>query len=478
MAIVEQIFDPYLSTATGTQISIAAEKVASMEGTLSGTAGVIPSSKAVKDAIDARVPESSGLTYYTVFDEDNCQVIDGYSYTAGEDTLTAAVGEKCYLVDVNFDGIYITGRNITFAIISGLDGINLTGKTYSSTINNPYAWSYDLNTAFKDGKGTKKLLFYSPTATNGPGIYAMESHASSQVFSIFGVSNNITDVEYIKNAVSENGRSVAIVTAYNNHGELPSYLTNKLVVNEEQSHMVGSAYAGKLSLCPMGDYPSNSYHIRYCPNITTLNVDVSDNTNIKKVFIDYNLQLNRLYLKMNSDQEIRLSANPNLRSVELAGQYTIGEPSVFYQCPSLEKVDLTNATQFTILSGVFQSCTSLTWVDMSNIPLVMTWNKVNSNTFLNCANIETLIGDHTLAEVQAGTITCLTGMKYSLSISGCTKLNRATLLAIIKGVHDFTQDSGYDENNSYATLTFGETLLDKLEESDVEEILAKGWDIE
>lgn len=474
--MADQTFELYTGSAAGTQIDNAAAKVAAMEETLSGTAGVIPSSKAVKDAIDARISESSGRTYYTVFDEDNCQVIDGYSYIAGEDTLTAAVGEKCYLVDVNFDGIYITGRNITFAIISELDGTNLTGRIYSGTMTNPYTWSNNFNTAFKDGKGTKKLLFYSPTATNGPGIYTMESHAAGQVFSIFGVSNNITDVEYIKNTVSENGKSAAIITAYNNHGELPANLTNQLVVAEEQSHMVGSAYTGKLSLCPMGDYPSSVYHVRYCPNITHLNVDVSDNTNIKIVCIDYDLQLERIYLKLNSGQSIRLSANPNLKTVELAGQFNLEEPSTFYSCPSLKRVDMTNAVSIGIMY-LFQGCSSLEWVDLTNIPLNMPWNRVNVNCFTNCVSLQTLIGDHTLAEVQAGTVVLFPDLKYSLKIDQSPLLNRASLLAIIKGVHDFSQDANFDSENTYATLTLGDTLVGKLEENDLDILIAKGWEI-
>lgn len=476
MATAAQIYDPFLSTATGAQINNAATKVAGMEETLSGTAGVIPSSKAVKDAIDARISESSGRTYYTVFDEDNCQVIDGYSYTAGSDTLTPAEGEKCYLVDIDFDGIYITGRNIAFAIISGVNGVNLTGRTYSNTISNAYGWSYNFNTAFKDGKGTKKLLFYSPTATNGPGLYAMESHAATQVFSIFGASTNIPDLEYVKKGFNENGKSAAIITAYNNHGELPANLTNQLVVAEEQSHMVGSAYTGKLSLCPMGDYPSSVYHVRYCPNITHLNVDVSDNTNIEKVCIDYDLQLERLYLKLNSDQSIRLSANPNLKTVELAGQFNLEEPSTFYNCPSLERVDMTNAVSIGILY-LFQGCSSLEWVDLANIPLHMSWNRVNVNCFTNCVSLQTLIGDHTLAEVQAGTVVLFPELRYSLKIDQSPLLNRASLLAIIKGAHDFSQDSGFDKNNTYATLTVGDTLLEVLTDDDITELMLKGWGI-
>ncbi len=473
--MAEQTYELYIGSATGAQIDNAAAKVAAMEETLSGTAGVIPSSKAVKDAIDARISESSGRTYYTVFDEDNCQVIDGYSYTAGSDTLTPAEGEKCYLVDIDFDGIYITGRNITFAIISGLNGANLTGRTYSGTMTNNYAWSNNFNTAFKDGKGTKKLLFYSPTATNGPGLYAMESHASAQVISIFGASTNIPDIEYVKKGFNENGKSAAIITAYNNHGELPANLTNQLVVAEEQSHMVGSAYTGKLSLCPMGDYPSSVYHVRYCPNITHLNVDVSDNTNIKKVCIDYNLQLERIYLKLNSGQSIRLSANPNLKKVELAGQFNLEESSTFYNCPSLERVDMTNAVSIGIMY-FFQGCSSLKWVDLTNIPLNMSWNRVNVNCFTNCVSLQTLIGDHTLAEVQAGTVVLFPDLKYSLKIDQSPLLNRASLLAIIKGAHDFSQDANFDSETAYATLTLGETLSAKLEENDIDIFIAKGWD--
>lgn len=48
----EQIFDPYLSVATGTQIDAVVAKVAAMEEALSGTAATIPSSAAVKNYVD------------------------------------------------------------------------------------------------------------------------------------------------------------------------------------------------------------------------------------------------------------------------------------------------------------------------------------------------------------------------------------------------------------------------------------------
>ena len=69
MATTEQIFDPYFSAATGTQINNAAAKVATMEETLSGTAGTIPSSAAVKNYVDGKLVDTeSALSGNAVYD--------------------------------------------------------------------------------------------------------------------------------------------------------------------------------------------------------------------------------------------------------------------------------------------------------------------------------------------------------------------------------------------------------------------------
>jgi hypothetical protein len=52
--MAEQTFELYIGSATGTQIDNAAAKVAAMEETLSGTAGTIPSSAAVKNYVDGK----------------------------------------------------------------------------------------------------------------------------------------------------------------------------------------------------------------------------------------------------------------------------------------------------------------------------------------------------------------------------------------------------------------------------------------
>lgn len=77
---------------------------------------------------------------------------------------------------------------------------------------------------------------------------------------------------------------------------------------------------------------------------------------------------------------------------------------------------------------------------------------------------------------RGGTAACFTGLKFNLKLSYCPLLSRASILAAIKGVYDFSQDANFDRETAYATLTLGETLSEKLEENDIDILIAKGWD--
>ena len=64
--MAEQTFEVYTSSATGTQIDNAAAKVAAMEEALSGTAGTIPSSAAVKNYVDSKSVDYNSVDYNKV----------------------------------------------------------------------------------------------------------------------------------------------------------------------------------------------------------------------------------------------------------------------------------------------------------------------------------------------------------------------------------------------------------------------------
>lgn len=506
MATTEQIFDPFFSTATGTQINTAAEKVANMEETLSGTAGTIPSSaavknyvdgksvdtestlsgnaskipssKAVKDVTDTLLPKSNAtfLTnkakiYYTVFNEENTTVIEGYKYTAGDDVIVASENEKCYLVEnIDFKNLYVCGR-AHIAIIDSLNGTALVNRVYSRNMNPYYTFASEGQTQNYQGK--KLLLYFQGGEEN---IYSSDYPTANKWAGAFGVSS-LSEAELLLKALEQNGKSAAIIAAYNTDGSIGDNITNALVNSSEQKNFVGSGYIGRLSLSPSAGYTGTRYCINYCPNITHLNIDVADNSSIKNVKVSYNYSLTNLRLKANSTQGISLLSNNNLQVLKLEGAYKLAQGRIFQQCRSLARVDITNAALVSVFFDTFHSCVNLEWLDMSNVPFEIP-NKYNISAyaFESCSKLETLIGDHTLAEVEAGTVTCFTGLKFSVNLSYCPLLSRASLLAAIKGLYDFSQDANFDSETACATLTLGETLSEKLEENDIDILIAKGWD--
>ena len=504
--MAEQTFELYIGSATGTQIDNAAAKVAGMEETLSGTAATIPSSAAVKNYVDnksvdtestlsgdaAKVPSSKAVknvtdtllpksdatfltsktkTYYTVFNEENTTVIEGYKYTAGDDVIVASENDKCYLVEnIDFKNLYACGR-AHIAIIDSLNGTALVNRVYSRNMNPYYTFASEGQTQNYQGK--KLLLYFQSGEEN---IYSSDYPTTNKMGGAFGVST-LSDAELLLKALEQNGKSAAIIAAYNTDGSIGDNITNALVNSSEQKNFVGSGYVGRLSLSPSAGYTGTSYRINYCPNITHLNIDVADNSSIKDVKVSYNYSLTNLRLKANSTQSISLLGNNSLQVLKLEGAYKLAQGRIFQQCRSLARVDITNAASISVFYDTFHSCVNLEWHDISNVPFEVS-NKYNISAyaFAGCSKLETLIGNHTLAEVEAGTVTCFTGLRFSVNLSYCPLLSRASLLAAIKGVYDFSQDANFNAGNAYATLTLGDTLSEKLEENDIDILIAKGWD--
>lgn len=504
--MAEQTYELYIGSATGAQIDNAVAKVTGMEETLSGTAGTIPSSAAVKNYVDgksvdtestlsgdaAKVPSSKAVkdvtdtllpksdatfltdkakNYYTVFNEENTTVIEGYKYTAGDDVIVASAGERCYLVEnIDFELLYLCGRG-QIAIIDDLNGTALVNRVYSRSMNPYYSFASEGQT--KNYQGKKLLMYFVSGEEN---IYSSDYPTTNKWCGAFGVSS-LSDAELLLKALEQNGRSAAIVAAYNTDGDIGDNMTNALVNSNEQKNFIGSGHVGKLSLSPSAGYTSTKYRINYCPNITHLNVDVSGNSSINDIRIAFNYGLTNLRIKANSTQSINLLGNQQLQTLKLEGSYKL-TGRMFQECHSLTRIDLTNAATSDTGYSIFDHCTNLEWLDISNIAFELPSKYAISNyIFDSCSKLETIIGDHTISEVEAGAIMCFTGLKFSLNLSYCTLLSRASILAAIKGLYDFSQDANFDAENTYATMTLGETLIGNLEEEDIDILFAKGWDL-
>ena len=91
--------------------------------------------------------------------------------------------------------------------------------------------------------------------------------------------------------------------------------------------------------------------------------------------------------------------------------------------------------------------------------------------FYNCTNLTTIIGTHTLEEVQAGTVKALRGLKISISFSESPNLERASILALFYGLADLT-------GKTAQTVTLHATAKARLTAEDIKIATDKNWKVQ
>lgn len=494
--MAEQTYELYIGSATGTQIDNAVAKVAEMEETLTGTAGTIPSSKAVKDAIDAatletdstlsestsKVPTSKAVSdaianitpektmrYYTLLTRYNTEVIDGYSYSGSGNTLTAESGKKCFLVNIE-DNDMLTLFSYTLAVVC--DGVSGT-----SIINNAGVFSkggvgrqlqnFTLTAAMKG----KKLLIYTPNLANAiyasidnsntGGVYLSKS-VSKDEYAVLA-AQHVADMTVLHNLVLMNtAAKTDILEAVN-----PSYPL--IAAADDKKGLNASPISGQINISPTNW--GNEMRIAHTPNLSELNIDLTSDSTVANLYVKNLVSLDNLYIKALPSQFILIDQIA-VTKVILEGGSLLAS---FAYCNRIERLDLTKIASFRNVGAFLCVCPLIKWVDITNVE-VSSNSTYTSSMLMNDSNLETLIGDHTLSEVEAGTVRAFVNCKHNLRLSYCSKLSRASLLATIKGVYDFSQDANFNAENTYATLTLGETLIEKLEENDIDILIAKGWD--
>lgn len=145
--------------------------------------------------------------------------------------------------------------------------------------------------------------------------------------------------------------------------------------------------------------------------------------------------------------------------------------SMFYGCNRLTTLDLSsfNTSAVTSMGGMFENCSKLTILDLSSFDTSSVTNMMYM--FYNCTNLTTIIGTHTLEEVQAGTIKALKGTKESLNLSYSPLLERASILALFHGLADLT-------GNTKQTITLHSTAKARLTAEDIKIATDKNWNVQ
>ena len=143
---------------------------------------------------------------------------------------------------------------------------------------------------------------------------------------------------------------------------------------------------------------------------------------------------------------------------------------MFYNCV-ITTLDLSNfnTSSVTSMDGMFQSCYRLNTLDLSNFDTSAVTNM--DRMFQLCGKLITIIGTHTLEEVQAGTIKALKGTKVSLDLSSSPLLERASILALFYGLADLTGQTAH-------TVNLHATAKARLTAEDIKIATDKNWDVQ
>lgn len=137
---------------------------------------------------------------------------------------------------------------------------------------------------------------------------------------------------------------------------------------------------------------------------------------------------------------------------------------------NFDSIDVSNATNISsfFYQALLRSVVDLTSWDCSNVTTNVTF-------FIADSNFRSLIGDHTIEEVERGDVTVLKGLSVNIELRQrrfiqdiVPNLERASLLAVIKGVADMT---GKDTK----TITLNQEQLDRLTDDDKAIAASKNW---
>ena len=163
------------------------------------------------------------------------------------------------------------------------------------------------------------------------------------------------------------------------------------------------------------------YMFNYCKSLPSLDISYFDTTKVTNMEYMFN--------GCSSLTSLDLS-NFNTTNVESMG-------SMFFNCTKLSSLNVSSFDTSKVYNmyRLFSGCSSLTSLDLSK------WNASNvtdiGDIFKGCTELKTLIAGH---ESETN-VTALNGLKVDIDLSGCTKLNSASIRAICMGLANLPSDN-------------------------------------
>ena len=130
----------------------------------------------------------------------------------------------------------------------------------------------------------------------------------------------------------------------------------------------------------------------------------------------------------------------SLQSVNLTGIDTSKVTDMyafFASCSSLQSVNWSSfdTSKVTDIARFFEECFELQSVNLSSFDTSNVRNTVN--IFLRCHSLKSIIGEHTLEDVENG-LTTFFGLRVSIAINNSVYLRFSSMLAMLNGFADMT----------------------------------------
>lgn len=163
----------------------------------------------------------------------------------------------------------------------------------------------------------------------------------------------------------------------------------------------------------------------------------------------------------------------NLENLTLSAKFVTSSVTdmslMFSNISSMTELDLSNfdTSNVTNMQSMFHSFTTLEVLDVSSFDMT---NVTKVLYMFESANkLRSIIGSHTLQEVESGSVTALRGLKVSLKIYS-SALERASILALFKGLADLT-------GGTSQTITLHAIAKARLTAEDIKIATDKNWSV-
>lgn len=178
-----------------------------------------------------------------------------------------------------------------------------------------------------------------------------------------------------------------------------------------------------------------------------------------------------LYYEENGEIKSKVFNDGNVSEPQISSYVISGKPLSYKCSEDTLKVEFKNFDTSAVInmSFMFYNCKKLKSLDLSNFK---TSNVTDMDyMFVNCTSLTSIIGTHTLEEVQAGTVKAMRGLKVRISFSDSPNLERASILALFYGLADLTGQTAQ-------TVTLHATAKARLTAEDIKIATDKNWNVQ